>query len=160
MLLFFKAPHAPFTDWDPATEHLTDDREMPRPAAATLANAHREPEIIKQSLGRPSGMRYLQDPKWFDRHMRDYHRLIASMDAGVEGVMQLLSERGLDQNTVVLFTSDNGHYKGEHGLAGKWLMHEPSLRVPGFLFDPRQPGGKATDRMVITTDFSKSMMTK
>lgn len=158
MMLFFKAPHAPFTDWDPETEHLTDGRQMPRPTAATLANAEREPEIIKQSLGRPSGMRYLQDPKWFDRHMRDYYRLIASMDAGVGRIMQLLKDRGLDQNTVVLFTSDNGHYKGEHGLAGKWLMHEPSLRVPGFLFDPRQPGGNTTDRMVITTDFSVTML--
>ena len=158
LMLFFKAPHAPFTDWDPATEHLTDGRQMPRPSAATLANAEREPEIIKQSLGRPSGMRYLQDPKWFDRHMRDYYRLIASMDTGVGRIMQSLKQRGLDQNTVVLFTSDNGHYKGEHGLAGKWLMHEPSLRVPGFLFDPRQPSGKTTDRMVITTDFSVTLL--
>ncbi|MFC1763498.1 sulfatase-like hydrolase/transferase [Planctomycetota bacterium] len=158
MMLFFKAPHGPFTDWDPATAHLTDGKAMPRPAAATLANAKREPEIIKKSLGRPSGMRYLQDPRWFDRHMRDYYRLIASMDAGVGRIMQSLSERGLDQKTVVLFTSDNGHYKGEHGLAGKWLMHEPSLRVPGFLFDPRQPCGKTTDRMVITTDFSVTLL--
>jgi arylsulfatase A-like enzyme len=158
LMLFFKSPHGPFTDWDPTTEHLTDGKEMPRPPAATLANANREPKIIKESLGRPSGMRYLQDPKWFDRHMRDYYRLIASMDAGVGRIMQSLSERGLDQNTVVLFTSDNGHYKGEHGLAGKWLMHEPSLRVPGFLFDPRQPCAKATDRMVITTDFSATLL--
>jgi len=158
MMLLFKSPHAPFTDWDPATEHLTDDHEMPRPPAATLANAAREPGIIKQSLGRPSGMRYLQDPKWFDRHMRDYYRLIASMDAGIGRIMQSLKQRGLDQNTVVLFTSDNGHYKGEHGLAGKWLMHEPSLRVPGFLYDPRQPCGKTTDKMVITTDFSVTML--
>ena len=158
MMVFFKAPHAPFTDWDPATEHLTDGMKMPKPTAATAANAEREPEIIQQSLGRPSGMRYLQDPKWFDRHMRDYYRLIASLDAGVGRVIQSLKKRGLEQNTVVLFTSDNGHYKGEHGLAGKWLMHEPSLRVPGFLFDPRQPGGKTTDKMVITTDFSTTML--
>jgi arylsulfatase A-like enzyme len=37
-------------------------------------------------------------------------------------------------------------------------MHEPSLRVPGFLFDPRQPCGETTDRMVITTDFSVTML--
>ena len=55
--------------------------------------------------------------------------------------MDELEKRGLDQNTVVLFTSDNGHFSGEHGLGGKWLMYEPSLRVPGFLFDPRQPVG-------------------
>ena len=158
LMLFFKAPHAPFTDWDPATEHLTDGKAMPRPPAATLANANREPRIVKESLGRPSGMRYLQDPKWLDRHMRDYYRLIASMDAGVGRIMQALSERGLDQNTVVLFTSDNGHYKGEHGLAGKWLMHEPSLRVPGFLCDLRHPLSRHSSKMVITTDFSVTLL--
>ena len=37
-------------------------------------------------------------------------------------------------------------------------MYEPSLRVPGFLYDPRNVGGKTTDRMVITTDFSATIL--
>ncbi len=158
LMLFFKAPHSPFTDWDPATAHLTDGKTMPVPKAATLANAEREPAIVKQSLGRPSGMRYLREPKILDRHLRDYYRLIAGMDAGVGRVVELLKDRGLDANTVFLFTSDNGHFKGEHGLAGKWLMYEPSLRVPGFICDPRKPGETTSDRMVITTDFSVTML--
>ena len=83
------------------------------PPAATLANAEREPEIIKQSLGRPSGMRYLNDPKWHDRHMRDYYRLIASMDAGVGRVIQSLKQRGLDRNTV------DPVYLGQRPLQGR-----------------------------------------
>ncbi len=158
LMLFFKAPHAPFTDWDPAVEKVTEGKTMPVPPSATLANAEREPEIVKKSLGRPSGMRYLKDPKVLDRHMRDYYRLIASMDAGVGRVVELLKQRGLSDTTVVLFTSDNGHFKGEHGLAGKWLMYEPSLRVPGFIRDPRKPGGKTSERMVITTDFSVTLL--
>jgi len=158
LMLFFKAPHGPFTDWDPVTEHLTDGKTMPVSPAATPATAAREPDIIKRSLGRPSGMRYLENPKLLDKHMRDYYRLIASMDAGVGRVVELLKKRGLSDNTVFLFTSDNGHFKGEHGLAGKWLMYEPSLRVPGFICDPRKPGGKISERMVITTDFSVTML--
>ena len=73
-------------------------------------------------------------------------------------VLDELDRLGLADNTVVLFTSDNGHFVGEHGLAGKWLMHEPSLRVPGFIHDPRRPGGKSSGRMVITTDFSATML--
>jgi arylsulfatase A-like enzyme len=158
LFVFFKAPHSPFTDWDPTLEKLTDGREMPIPPAATLANAQREPDIIKKSLGWPSGQNYLKNPAALDRHMRDYYRLVSSMDLGVGRIMGHLKKRGLAENTVVLFTSDNGHYLGEHGLAGKWLMHEPSLRVPGFLHDPRQAGGKLTGRMVITTDFSATML--
>lgn len=158
LMVFFKGPHSPHTDWDPVTEHATDGKEISRPASATLENAELEPEIIKQSLGRPSGMKLVQDQDVFDRHMRDYYRQIVSLDIGVGRIVELLKDRGLDENTVVLFTSDNGHYKGEHGLSGKWLMHEPSLRVPGFFFDPRNPRGDSTDRMVITTDFSATML--
>jgi arylsulfatase A-like enzyme len=158
LMLFFKSPHGPFTDWDPAVAHMTDGKVMPVSPAATVANADREPDIVKRSLGRPSGMRYLRNPKALDRHMRDYYRLIASMDMGVGRVVKSLKGHGLADNTVILFTSDNGHFKGEHGLAGKWLMYEPSLRVPGFIHDPRKPGGKASERMVITTDFSVTVL--
>lgn len=158
MLVFFKGPHSPFADWDPTVAAVTNDLLMPTPAAATLDNAQREPSIIRNSLGSPSGMRYLRDPDTLDDHLRDYYRLVSSLDLGVGRIMQALEKRGLSENTVVLFTSDNGHFKGEHGLAGKWLMYEPSLRVPGFICDPRRDTPSVTDKMVITTDFTVTVL--
>ncbi|MEO0963498.1 MAG: sulfatase-like hydrolase/transferase [Planctomycetota bacterium] len=161
MMLFFKGPHSPFGDWDPAVEHVTDNLNMPVPSSATVPLAQREPNFIRKSLGAPSGMRYLNHPSALDQHLRDYYRLISSLDLGVGRVMEALEARGLAENTVVLFTSDNGHFKGEHGLAGKWLMYEPSLRVPGFIYDPRaeaETGGTVSTRPVITTDFSVTML--
>ncbi len=158
MMLFFKSPHGPFGDWDPAVERVTDGRKMPIPEAATMANARREPEIVKKSLGWPAGQRLLEDPARHDRQLRDYYRSISSMDLGVGRIMEELKRRGLDDNTVVLFTSDNGYFSGEHGLGGKWLMYEPSLRVPGFIYDPRRPGGRTSDRMVVTVDFPVTML--
>jgi len=158
MMLFFKSPHGPFGDWDPSLAGAIKPRHIKFPAAATLANAEREPGIVKQSLGWPAGQTLLNNPQRHDKSIRDYYRSIASMDLGVGRVMDELQERGLARNTVVLFTSDNGYFSGEHGLAGKWLMYEPSLRVPGFLYDPRLAGGKTTNRMVITTDFSVTML--
>lgn len=154
MMLFFKAPHSPFGDWADETKNVTDDLVMPVPAGSTLANAKREPEIIKRSLGRTTGMRHLNKPKELDRHIRDYYRLITSMDVGIGKITNSIQQRKLDDNTVYLFTSDNGHFLSEHGMAEKWLMYEPSLRVPGFMFDPRSSGGKVSSRQVITTDFS------
>lgn len=159
MMLFFKGPHSPFGDWDRRFEDATDGLNMPVPPGATLEIANREPDVIKRSLGRPSGMRYLTKEGALDQHLRDYYRLITSLDHGVGEIVRLLEERGLADNTVILFTSDNGHFKGEHGLAGKWLMYEPSLRVPGFIYDPRRPGGRIAPQMVITTDFSVTMLT-
>lgn len=158
LMLFFKSPHGPAGDWDPSLADAINPRHIKFPAAATLANAEREPEIVKKSLGWPTGQTLLNNPKRRDGSIRDYYRSIASMDFGVGRVMDELKQRGLASNTVVLFTSDNGYFSGEHGLGGKWLMYEPSLRVPGFLYDPRVGGGKSTDRMVITTDFSATML--
>ncbi|TWU29121.1 sulfatase-like hydrolase/transferase [Novipirellula artificiosorum] len=158
MMLFFKSPHSPFGDWDPSLAGAIKPGNIRFPTAATQANADREPEIVKQSLGWPAGQTLLSSPSRHDKTIRDYYRSIASMDLGVGRVMDELMQRGLDRNTAVLFTSDNGQFSGEHGLAGKWLMYEPSLRVPGFLYDPRVNGGQSTDRMVITTDFSVTML--
>lgn len=158
LMVFFKAPHSPFGDWDEETEHVTDDLVMPVPPGATLANAENEPEVVKNSLGRQTGLRLLNKPEELDRHIRDYYRLVSSMDAGVGKIVESIRQRGLDDNTVFLFTSDNGHFISEHGMAEKWLMYEPSLRVPGFMFDPRRSrshqGGKISSGKVITTDFS------
>lgn len=158
LMLFFKSPHSPFADWDPEVKSVTDERKLPAPTASTIENASQEPAIIKGSLGWPSGQVMLKKPGHLQAHMRDYYRLVSSMDLGVGRIMAELEKRQLADNTVVLFTSDNGHFLGEHGLAGKWLMYEPSIRVPGFLHDPRQPGGKRSEELVITTDFSVTML--
>jgi arylsulfatase A-like enzyme len=158
LMVFFKAPHSPFGDWDPSLKQLTEGRQLPVPAAATLDNALKEPAIVRESLGAKEGMRFLTKPELQASHLRDYYRLVASMDLGVGRIMAELKQRGLADNTVILFTSDNGHCIGEHGLHGKWLMYEPSLRVPGFIMDPRKTGGKATAQQVITTDFSTTLL--
>ncbi len=158
LFLFFKSPHSPFPDWDDEVQHVTDHLVMPTPPGATIALAKQEPDAIKKSLGRPSGMRYLNDPAFLDQHLRDYYRLVSSMDLGVGRINDHLAEHDVAPQTVTLFTSDNGHFKGEHGLAGKWLMYEPSLRVPGFLHDPRNLRATVTTRPVITTDFSVTML--
>ncbi len=159
MMLFFKSPHGPFGDWDPETRDYTDGTTMPISPAATMKNASKEPLFIKQSLGWGAGQNLLKNPERHQSSIRDYYRSISSMDLGVGRIMDQLRQRGLDENTVVLFTSDNGHFSGEHGLGGKWLMYEPSLRVPGFLCDLRHPIQAAkSDELVITTDFSATML--
>lgn len=158
LMVFFKAPHSPFQDWDPEFSQVTKDLVMPVPVTATLANANREPAIIQNSLGGATGMRYLNNPAQHDQHLQDYYRLVTSVDAGIGRIVKSIKQHDLSDSTVVLFTSDNGHLKGEHGLAGKWLMYEPSIRVPSFIMDPRKKGGSVSGDMVLTTDFSVTML--
>ena len=56
--------------------------------------------------------------------------MLLSVDENLGRVLELLDKEGLATNTVVVYTSDNGHFLGEHGLYDKRLMYEPSIRVP------------------------------
>lgn len=158
MMLFFKSPHSPVGDFDPAIQDIYKGNTIPRTEAGTLANAMKEPSVIKGSLGWPTGQRHLNHPSEREKFVHNYYRSVSSMDLGVGRIVEELEKRGLAENTVFLFTSDNGYFECEHGLSGKWLMYEPSLRVPGFMMDPRVDGGKSSDRLVITTDFSATML--
>lgn len=69
--------------------------------------------------------------RWkFRRFMEDYLRCIASVDESVGQVLKFLKENGLDKNTVVIYTSDQGFFLGEHGLFDKRFMYEEAFRTP------------------------------
>jgi arylsulfatase A-like enzyme len=72
-----------------------------------------------------------------------------------------LDSLGVASNTVIVFAGDNGFYLGEHGLAGKWLMHEESIRVPLLVYDPRLPASHRStrkDRMALNIDVAPSLL--
>ena len=72
-----------------------------------------------------------------------------------------LEKEGISENTVIIFTSDNGYFLGERGYAGKWLLHEQSIRVPMIISDPRKPDtkrGKILDEMVLNVDVTPTIL--
>ncbi|WP_114778559.1 sulfatase family protein [Botryobacter ruber] len=77
--------------------------------------------------------------KWqYQRYMEDYLRCIKSVDDNVGRVLQYLEANGLADNTIIIYTSDQGAYLGEHGLYDKRFMYEESLRTPMMI---RYPAG-------------------
>src|SRR5690606_40954563 len=65
--------------------------------------------------------------KWkYNRYIKDYLRTIQSVDDGVGEVLDYLEENGLADNTIVVYTSDQGFYLGEHGWFDKRFMYEES----------------------------------
>jgi len=69
--------------------------------------------------------------RWkYQRYMKDYLRCIASVDDNVGRVLDYLEQNGLDQNTVVFYSSDQSFYLGEHGWFDKRFIYEESLRTP------------------------------
>ncbi|WP_294177771.1 sulfatase [uncultured Coprobacter sp.] len=73
----------------------------------------------------------------FQRYMRDYMKVVKSLDDNVGRVLDYLEEKGLSDNTLVVYTSDQGFYMGEHGWFDKRFMYEESMRTPLIMRLPK-----------------------
>jgi len=98
--------------------------------------------------------------RWkYQRYIKDYLRCIASVDDNVGRVLDYLDSSGLAENTIVIYTSDQSFYLGEHGWFDKRWMYEESLRTP---FVIRWPGkikaGSTNDNMVMNLDFAETFL--
>jgi arylsulfatase A-like enzyme len=106
---------------------------------------------------RPTG-RALTEWK-FQRYMKDYLRCIAAVDENVGRVLDYLDQKGLAESTLVIYTSDQGFYLGEHGWYDKRFMYEESLAMPLVLRYPRAvPAGRASDSLVLNLDFAPTLL--
>jgi arylsulfatase len=69
--------------------------------------------------------------------MKRYYALITEVDKAFRDIVEELKKRGLYNTTLIIFTTDNGYFHAEHGLAGKWFPYQESIRVPLIIRDPR-----------------------
>jgi len=155
-----KAPHGPWQDFDPQFAGLYEgDALPPLPASCTHEIFDRLPAYVRNSLnggaGSPSSER---PPDRMRQGIANYYRLITGVDSIVRNVQEELTRRGLDRNTVILFSSDNGHFAYDKCLSGKWLMYEPSIRVPLIVYDPRSNFRTRRSEMVLTIDIAPSIL--
>ena len=98
--------------------------------------------------------------RWkYQRYIKDYLRCIASVDENVGRVLDYLDEAGLTENTVVIYTSDQGFYLGDHGWFDKRFMYEESLRMPLVVRYPKEirPGSLNHD-LVQNLDFAETFL--
>lgn len=95
----------------------------------------------------------------YQRYMQDYLACIASVDEGVGTVLDYLDESGLAENTIVVYTSDQGFYLGEHGWFDKRFMYKESFRTPLLVRYPKEikPGTKI-DKLVQNLDFAPTLL--
>jgi arylsulfatase A-like enzyme len=98
--------------------------------------------------------------KWkYQRYLRDYLATARSMDRNIGRILDYLDSTGLASNTIVIYTSDQGFYMGEHGWFDKRFMYEESLRTPFMMKYPGkiQPGSKV-DQMIVNIDFAPTLI--
>lgn len=172
MMVHHKAPHRP---WQPAPRHqsIWHQRTIPEPETLFDDYAGRADPIReqKQSVAYnltktdvkedvPAGLEGQARTRWFyQRYMQDYLGCIQGVDESVGAILDELDARGLAENTLVIYTSDQGFFLGDHGLYDKRFMYEESLRMPFLLRWPRgvRPGTKQA-AMAINCDFAPTFL--
>jgi arylsulfatase len=106
------------------------------PAHATTASYRRPPPFIANE-GRNRWHWRFDTTEKYQIMMKNYYRFATEGDATSQSVLDELERQGVLDNTLVIFTTDNGDYHAEHGLADKWYPHQEIIRVPLIAVDPR-----------------------
>ncbi|MFM1769485.1 MAG: hypothetical protein RJA22_2014 [Verrucomicrobiota bacterium] len=162
----FNAPHArdrqPREFWpDARDEGLYTNVTLARPPKSDPSWFERLPAFVQESEGRRRWTWRFTNEMAFQRTVKDYYRLITGIDREVGRMMDALEKRGLATNTVIVFTSDNGFFLGERGLADKWFMYEESIRVPLLVADLREPAGRgarAVPALTLNIDLAPTLL--
>ena len=165
-----KAPHRPFTPAD-RHAHLLADREIPyppsfdddyatRPIAAEAEDMKFEISLAGDYSDLPTDLSPEERKKWiFQRFVGDHYRAVVGVDENLGRVLEYLDQNDLTDDTLIMYTSDNGFFLGEHGWYDKRFMYEPTLSVPLVVRYPRMiPGGRVEDRMVLNVDYAPTIL--
>lgn len=166
LMVHHKAPHRP---WEPDDKHASmyEDADIPEPEtfhddysnrarAASAARMRVERDLNKEDLKEPvpEGLSPAEEKSWkYQRYMKDYLRCVASIDDNVGRLLDWIQEENIGEETMVIYTSDQGFFLGDHGWYDKRFMYEESLRMPFLIRYPREikPGTVNRD-MILNVD--------
>ena len=147
----------------PESMKLYQDVTIPVPPNATDESFHRLPPFIanEKNEGRVRWHWRFDTPEKYQSMMKNYYRLATEVDTTCGRVLEELKRQGLLENTLVIFTGDNGYFHAEHGLADKWYPHEESIRVPLIVRDPRMgqdKHGQTNDDFALNVDLAPTIL--
>lgn len=161
--LSFSAPHAhdPAPEqyfWQGKLDNLYADINIPPPVLKEDMYFYQLPKEVRQGLNRTRWYWRFDTPEKYQHSVKGYYRMISGIDNEIGALRKLLEKNGIADNTVIILMGDNGYYLGERQLAGKWLMHDNSLRVPLIVFDPRTGDHHDINDMVLNIDVPKTIL--
>jgi arylsulfatase A-like enzyme len=164
-----KSPHRPFL---PAPRHakLYEGQELPYPETfdddyATRKVA-REAEDMRFDVSLagdykelPGNLSAKERKKWiYQRFVKDYYGAIAGVDENIGRVLQYLDANKLTGDTLIIYTTDNGFFVGDHGWYDKRFMYEPSFRVPMIVRAPGGAKGRTVGQMSMNIDIAPTIL--
>ena len=172
IMVHHKAPHRP---WEPDDKHahMYEDEDIPEPetfdddysnraraAAAARMRVDRDLNAEDLKVPVPENLTPAEEKRWkYQRYIKDYLRCVASIDDNVGRLLDYIDEEGIGEDTIVVYTSDQGFFLGDHGWYDKRFMYEESLRMPFLIRYPREvaPGSINRD-MILNVDFPATFL--
>jgi arylsulfatase A-like enzyme len=136
---------------------------IPIPKTATDEHFRKLPAFIanEKNEGRNRWHWRFDTPEKYQEYMKNYYRLATEVDDTCGKIIADLEKRKLLDSTLVIFTTDNGYFHGEHGLADKWYPYQESIRVPLIILDPRMAksnAGSINDEITLNVDLAPTIL--
>ena len=145
----FKAPHHPYTP-DPLDKGLYEGVTFTKPANWGRDCAKHLPEQAKRSRMFLQEFNQWSTEAGFQESLRLYYQLINGNDVAVGMIRKALEREGVADNTVIIYTSDNGWMPGDHGMGGKVFPYEGAARAPLIAYDPRHSEARGRQCAALT----------
>jgi N-acetylglucosamine-6-sulfatase len=153
--LWFNSPHGPF---DPAPRDLFKYAGAPLPKlpAFNEKDISDKPKWLRRQAKHRLNRKQI---RVIDTERRRQEEQLISVDQAVGQLIGNLQNRGLLDDTYIIFASDNGFFRGEHRIAsGKYLPYDPSARVPLIIRGPGIPAGQTSDELVWNGDIPQTLL--
>jgi len=154
----------PGGQWEPKPEirKMYDNVAIPEPynhthAFSLLPIFLKEPSTFATERWRQR----FSSPHHYQEALKNTYSLITQVDDACRLIVEELKAQGIYNNTMVIFTTDNGMFHGSHGLAGKWYPYQESIRVPLIVHDPRMPADKVgtlSDDFTLNVDLAETIL--
>ena len=160
----FNATHAEDGDkkdhfpYPPSAADLYTGQSVPLPRLNDPTIFKSQPDFMQNSMHNDRYKWRWDTPEKYQHNMRNYLRMASGIDFALGRVVEALKKKGFEDNTVIVYSADNGYYAGDRGFAGKWTHYEQSLRVPLIIFDGRTKQGQKLAQIALNIDLGATML--
>lgn len=170
MNMWFNACHAEDGDRRPGIGHfpwprvmdgMYEEDEIAQPRLNHPDIFEKQPDYLKTTINRERFFWRWNTDERYRTNMRAYFRMVSGIDHAIGRFLKALEEHGFAENTIVIYTADNGYHLGNRGFAGKWSHYEESLRVPMVVYDPRvnaKARGQVREESVLNLDLPPTFL--
>ena len=163
----FSAPHAHDGAWEGIKkqyfwqEEVDDyyrDTVIPGPNNASHDRFAALPKEVREGFNRVRWYWRYDSKERYQESLKGYYRMIGGVDKELGKIREMLTKKGIAENTIIVWMGYNGYFLGERQMAGKWLMYDNSVRVPLIIYDPRVKKHHDVEDMVANVDLAATIL--